>query len=85
MPLRRIRSIPWILLFQAVMIARDRWTRLTPGERAHLAAMMRKSGGHPGRLTAHERGEVRRLAGKLDLPGVARDVAPLGRKWRGRR
>ncbi len=80
----RLRAIPWILVFEAVMLARERWSRLTPGERAHLAALMRKSGGRPGNLTAAERDDIRRLAGKLDLVGALRDAAPLGRRLRRR-
>jgi hypothetical protein len=77
--------MPWVLLFQAVMLARERWTRLTPGERAHLASIVRKSGGRPGNLTAAERDDVRRLAAKLDVVGALRDLSPLGRRLRRRR
>lgn len=85
MPLRRLKSIPWILLFETLTMARDRWSRLTPGERAHLTAIIRKSRGRPDRLSAEDRREVRRLAGKLDLPGLLRDAAPLGQRLRRRR
>jgi hypothetical protein len=78
---RRFRPIPWILLFDAAMIARDRWGRLTPRERSRLAAILRKSHGRPGNLTAAERREFRRMAGKLDLMGVIREVGPLRRRW----
>jgi hypothetical protein len=67
-----------------MVIARDHWERLTPGERAHLAALVRKSRGRPGNLTARERGDLRRLAAKLDLPGLGRSVAPVARGLRGR-
>jgi hypothetical protein len=85
MPRRRFRAIPWVLLFDAAMIARDRWGRLTPGERAHLAAILRKSRGRPGNLTPKERADFRRLAEKLDLVGVVREVGPLRRRWLKRR
>jgi hypothetical protein len=78
---RRFRPIPWILLFDAAIIARDRWGRLAPHERSQLAAILRKSRGRPGNLTAAERRDFGRLAGKLDLVGVIREVGPLRRRW----
>jgi hypothetical protein len=81
----RIKAIPWALLAEAAMLAHGRWTRLTPGERAHLLAVVRKSRGRPGNLTAADKRELRRLAAKLDFAGAARDAAPLQRRWRGRR
>jgi hypothetical protein len=81
----RVKAIPWALLAEAAMLAHRRWSRLTPGERAHLIAVVRKSRGHPGNLTAADKRELRRLASKLDLAGVARDAAPLQRRWRDRR
>lgn len=82
---RRLRPIPWILLFDAAMIARDRWGRLSSRERSQLAAILRKSRGRPGNLTAAERRHFMRLAGKLDLVGVIREVGPLRRRWLRRR
>jgi hypothetical protein len=66
-----------------MVIARDHWEKLTPGERAHLSALVRKSRGRPGNLTARERADLRRLAAKLDLPGLGRSVAPVARRLRG--
>ena len=59
-----------------MVLAREHWDRLTPGERAHLAALVRKSRAWPGNLTPAERRDVRRLAAKLDLPTLGRNVAP---------
>ena len=54
---------------------------LTPKERRRVAQILRKSKGNPINVTPAERAELRRLAGKLDMPRLARDVASL----RGRR
>jgi hypothetical protein len=67
-----------------MVIARDHWGKLTAGERAHLSALVRKSRGRPGNLTARERADLRRLAAKLDLPGLGRSVAPVARRLRPR-
>jgi hypothetical protein len=82
LPARRLRRIQWAVLFELLLLARDHWDRLTPGERAHLSALLRKSRGHPGRLTSAERGDIRRLAAKLDLPSLGRRAAPMARRLR---
>ena len=79
------RAVPWALLFEALVVARDHWQKLTPGEHAHLVALLRKSHGRPGHLTPGERREVRRLATKLDLPTLGRNLAPVARRLRPRR
>jgi hypothetical protein len=73
-----------MVLMEALMVAREHWSRLTPGERSHLTALVRKSRGRPGNLTPHERQDVRRIAGKLDLPGLGRNLAPFAGRVRGR-
>jgi hypothetical protein len=78
------RAVPWAVLLELMVIARDHWGKLTPGERAHLSALVRKSRGRPGNLTARERADLRRLAAKLDLTGLGRSVAPVARRLRPR-
>ena len=68
--------------FDALVVAREHWDKLTPGERAHLAALLRKSRARPGNLTPAERRDVRRLAAKLDLPTLGRNLAPVARRLR---
>ena len=82
MPARR--AIQWAVLLEVVVLAREHWDRLTPGERAHLAALVRKSRARPGNLTPAERRDLRRLAGKLDLPTLGRNLAPVARRLRPR-
>jgi hypothetical protein len=65
-----------------MVIARDHWQKLTPGERAHLSALVRKSRGRPGNLTSRERGDLRRLAAKLDLPALGRTAGPVAQRLR---
>jgi hypothetical protein len=80
---RRRRTIQWAVLFELLLLARDHYNRLTPGERAHLTALMRKSRGNPTRLSAAERADIRRLAAKLDLLSMGRRAAPMTRRLRG--
>jgi hypothetical protein len=79
------RKVPWIVVFEAAMMMRNRWRRLPPHERARLAELVRKSQGRPDRLTRQERAEFRRIAAGLDLFGMARDFVPMGRALRRRR
>jgi hypothetical protein len=79
------RRIPWLVVFEAAMMARERWKRLPADDRARLAELARKSRGKPMALTRDERAEFRRIAAGLDLPGMARDFVPLGRRLGRRR
>ena len=79
-----LRAVKWAVLFDALVVAREHWDKLTPGERAHLAALLRKSRARPGNLTPAERRDVRRLAAKLDLPTLGRNLAPVARRLRPR-
>jgi hypothetical protein len=81
------KAVPWLLLLEGVTTARHHWQRLTPEERAHLQRLVVASRGRPGHLGTRDRLELRRLAKKLDLPGLGRDLVPLaGRaRRRGRR
>ncbi len=67
------------------MIVGSRWQALSEKERARITAMLRDSGGHPGRLGPRERKELRKLAGKLDLAGMSRELLALVRSQVARR
>jgi len=48
-----------------MVLAREHWGRLTPGERAHLAALIKKSRARPGNLTQREHDVLRLVADGL--------------------
>jgi len=77
------RAIPWLVLLELAQVAQRHWNNLTPGERAHLTALIKKSGGRPGNLTARDKDDVKRLAGKLDVPGMGRNLLPHAARLRG--
>ena len=77
----RLRAVPWLLIFEGLRLLRAHLDSLTPKERKRVAEILRKSKGNPTNVTPAERAELRRLAGKLDMPRLARDLAGL----RGRR
>jgi hypothetical protein len=79
------RRVPWLLLFEVAMRMRSHWHHLPPQDRARLSELARRSGGRPNRLTREERAEFRRIVRGLDVQGIARDMAPFGRRLRGRR
>ena len=81
----RVRAMPWVMVFELAVTLRRHWKRLEPGERAELAALIKKSQGRPGRLDAGERLQVRRLVAKLEPGQIARSVVPIGRRARNSR
>ena len=83
LPVGAGKAIPWMLLLELAQVAREHWNKLTPGERAHVTALIKKSGGRPGNLTARDKDDVKRLVGKMDVPGMGRDLLPHARKLRG--
>ena len=80
LPISRVRAMPWVMVFQLAVTLRRHWKYLTPGERAKLASLLKKSQGVPTRLTPAERADVRRLVRKLEPFTIARSVAPIGKR-----
>jgi hypothetical protein len=83
--LDRAKALPWAALLQAGVAFTKRWRSLSERDRARLAGLLRNSGGRLGNLSAKERKELSRLAGKLDLKGMGRELLPLLRGRRGRK
>ena len=81
-----IKGVPWLVVIQAAMAAREHWGVLTPRERTELARLLKSTRGRTANLTAKEKAELRRLVGRLDLPGLGKDLLPVvargGRKKR---
>jgi hypothetical protein len=71
------KAVPWMLLLEAAIIAREHWGRLDPRDRGELARIVRKSRGRPGNLTARERSELGRLVRLLDPVTAGRKLLPL--------
>ncbi len=86
MPKLPLKGMPWLVVIQAAMAAREHWGVLTPRERTELARLLKSTKGRTSNLTAHEQAELRRLVGRLDLPGLGKDLLPLttGRRKRRR-
>jgi hypothetical protein len=72
--LPRVRAVPWLMVLQAGMVAREHWRHLEPGERDELAQLVRTSKGKPGNLTAAQRDRVKTLVRKLELASAGRKV-----------
>jgi hypothetical protein len=84
---KRLKALPWAVLLQGGVVIGKRWRALSSKERDRLARLLRASGGRPANLSEKERKELRKLAGKLDLRGLGRELAALARhgRRRGRR
>jgi hypothetical protein len=75
--LGRIRAIPWLLLFEVARSVHSHvMDTLSPAERRRVADILRKSKGNPQNVTAREREELKRLAGKLDFKRLGGDLVP---------
>lgn len=81
----KIKGLPWLVVLEAVLAAREHWSRLTPAERARLQHLVVASRGRKGNLTRREQLELRKLARKLDLQGLGRNVVPRLTRSRRRR
>ncbi len=80
----RVRAFPWAALLQGVVIVGRRWQRLSSKDRERIKELLADSGGRVDRLGSKQRKELRKLAGKLDLKGMAKELIAL-RTLRGRR
>jgi len=78
-------ELPLAELLQGAIAISSRWIRLTAKDRSRLLDLLGESKGVLTRLSPKERKELRRLAGRLDLAGLARELSGLGRDWRKRR
>lgn len=78
--LERAKDLPWLGLLQIGIAFGERWSKLSEKERARLTGLLRDSKGHLGSLTEKERGELRKLAGKLDVRGLGGDLVKQVRR-----
>jgi hypothetical protein len=82
----RLKALPWVTALQAIVLVGRRWRSLSEKDRVRLGHLVRDSQGRVGNLSSKERAELRKLVGKLDLRGLAGDLAALVRgRGRGRR
>lgn len=80
-----VGAVPWLAIARGAMIVSKRWNALSGKERARLAELVRESRGRVSNLSVRQRLELRKLAGKLDLRGMAGELTSLWRGGRGRR
>jgi len=77
-----VEAVPWAMLLRGGVIVGKRWSALSAKERARLAQLVRESRGRVGNLSVKQRMELRKLARKLDLKGIGRELMPLVRRGR---
>jgi hypothetical protein len=78
----RIKALPWLLLMELAWTLSQYWVRLPKNDRAELVRLLKKSKGLPHNLTGRELMELRRIVTALDLKSAARQMSPMGRKFR---
>jgi hypothetical protein len=82
---RGAKAVPWAALLQGAVIVGRRWAALSAKERTRLTELARESRGRVSNLSRKERAELRKLAHKLDLRGMRRELMVLRRIQRSRR
>ena len=80
----RLRALPWAALLQGALVVGRRWKELSAKDRERIKELLAESGGRVNRLSDKQRKELRKLAGKLDLKGMGRELIAL-RRGRGRK
>jgi hypothetical protein len=80
-----VGAVPWLTLARVAMIVSKRWNALSAKERARLAELVSESRGRVANLSLKQRVELRKLARKLDLTGMGRELWPVLRAGRGPR
>jgi hypothetical protein len=78
-------AVPWLTIARVAMVVSRHWNSLSAKERARIAQLIGESRGRTSNLSAKQRGELGKLARKLDLKGMGRELWPLVRGGRGRR
>jgi hypothetical protein len=71
------KAVPWMLVLEAAVIARDHWGRLDSRDRRELSRIVRKSHGRPDHLTKSERSELLRIVRLLDPITAGRKLMPF--------
>ena len=77
------KELPWAALLQGAVVVGRRWKALSAKDRERIKALLAESGGRISSLSAKQRKELRKLAGKLDLSGMGKELMAL--RGRGRR
>jgi len=62
---------------EALTTTRRHFAGVDPKARRRVAELVRKSGGRPSNLTPHEKKELRRLVGEMDLWQLSKDLAAV--------
>jgi hypothetical protein len=81
----KAKALPWAALLQGVVVVGRRWKGLSASDRQRIKKLLAESGGRVNTLSAKQRKELRKLAGKLDLKGMGRELVALRGGRRGRR
>jgi hypothetical protein len=74
------RAVPLLWAFavaEALAATRRHFAGIDPVVRRRAVALVRKSKGRPANLTPHEKDELRRLVGQMDLWQLSKELAAV--------
>jgi len=77
---KALRGVPLLWAFavaEALTTTRRHFAGVDPKARRRVGELVRKSKGRPSNLSAHEKSELRRLVGQMDLWQLSKDLAAV--------
>jgi hypothetical protein len=77
---KALRGVPLLWAFavaEALTTTRRHFAGVDPKARRRVVELARKSKGRPSNLTPHEKSELRRLVGEMDLWQLSKDLAAV--------
>jgi hypothetical protein len=77
---KALRGVPLLWAFavaEALTTTRRHFAGVDPHARRRVVELARKSKGRPSNLSAHEKTELRRLVGEMDLWQLSKDLAAV--------
>ncbi len=75
--LRRLPVLRLLVLGEVVMLAKEHFEKLSPGERRRLVVLLRDGRGRPANLSRRDRAELAELIAKADPRGFAGSAAGI--------
>jgi hypothetical protein len=72
-----LRRVPWLLVFELARMTHGHIMDATsPAERRRVMDIVRRSHGDPRRISARDKDDLKKIAGKLDVKTFVTAAAP---------
>ena len=82
MSVPRFRIVPWLLVFAALRVLWEHWSRVEERDRKRAASIIGQSRGLPHKMSSKERRELVDIARRVDPVALSRDLADAAAPFR---